>query len=180
MTDRHAALAACTLACLALALVIFIAARAPGAAAARDILVSAPAPPPTAPAPAGAAPCAAPAGDGGVSLTGACHGSVGTFACVAVTDDLYLSARRPIDTAHVLYLTVNVESYRHRPGTYAGVQAYLQLTGPAAVATWSNRGFTAFVAADGSVALGAQDLAADPGTGAAGTVTVHGTAGCPA
>jgi hypothetical protein len=178
VTDRQAAVGACALACLALALLIVIAARAPAAGAAHDILVSAPVPPAATVPDGPGAPCALAGGRGTVSFTGACRGAVGGFACVAVTDDLYLSARQPIDREHVLYVTVNVESYKHRAGEYAGVQAFLQVTGPAGVPTWSDRGFTARVGADDSVTLGTQVLTADPGTGAAGPVTMGGTARC--
>jgi hypothetical protein len=177
VTGRQTSVASCVLACVALLLLVFIGASVSAAPTKAGILVSAPSPSPTKP-PAPATSVCAPSGTGGVALSGACRGAVDTFSCISVTDDLYLSARRPMDGEHVLYLTINVESYRHHPGEYAGIQAFLQVTGPSVIPTWSNRGFTARVTSDLEVDLGQQVLAADPGTGADGTITLSGSARC--
>jgi len=88
------------------------------------------------------------------------------------------TARQPLDRDHVLYLTVNVEAYRQHPGDYVGAQAFVQLTGPISVESWSNHAFPVHVNPDHSIVLPSVDLAADPGTGSSGTVTVAGPARC--
>ena len=120
------------------------------------------------------------AGPRGLALGGACTGELASFDCIASSDDLYATGRVPLDREHILYLTINVESFPHRPGEYSGVQAVLQVTGPVTVERWSNYGVTLDVETDGSLALSMTALAADPGTGSGGTVTISGTANCTA
>ncbi len=120
-------------------------------------------------------------GTGGLQLRGGCTGTLAApFACVSAVDDLYVTGRHPLDSAHVLYVTVNIESYRQHPGDYGGAQAVLQVTGPVSVARWSNYAVNVHVNSDGSVAVPATELASDPGTGSSGTVTVSGTIRCAA
>jgi hypothetical protein len=112
-------------------------------------------------------------------LSGACSGQLrAAFGCVAAVDDLYLTGRRQLDAAHVLYLTINVESYRQHAGDYAGAQAVLQLTGPVTVERWSSYGVGVHVNPDRSVVVPSTALGADPGTGSSGTVTMSGSIGC--
>ena len=181
---RRRTVAGMVLGCIALGLVIVIAARLSAAGGrTTPVLTSGPAgsPPVMLPAPAAASCVPGPAarGTSDVQLSGACTGELtSAFGCVAIIDDLYLSGRRMLDPAHVLYLTVNVESYHQRPGDFAAAQAVLQLTGPTTVERWSNYTVALHVNADHSVRLPSVDLAADPGTGASGTVTVSGSLNC--
>ena len=181
---RRLPVAGVVLGCLALGLVILLAARlSAGGGRTTPVLTSGPAgsAPVAAPAPAaeGCVPGPAARGASDVQLSGACTGDLtSAFGCVAIIDDLYLSGRRMLDPAHVLYLTVNVESYHQRPGDFAAAQAVLQLTGPTTVERWSNYTVALHVNADHSVRLPSVDLAADPGTGASGTVAVSGSLNC--
>ncbi|HZQ59006.1 MAG TPA: hypothetical protein VFA84_13280 [Acidimicrobiales bacterium] len=123
--------------------------------------------------------CDVGAGAGGLQLRGVCAGALTEpFACVAAVDDLYLTGRHQLDTAHVLYLTLNIESYRQHAGDYAGAQAVLQVTGPATVERWSNYAVGVHVADDRSVTMPPTVLAADAGTGSSGTVTASGAIRC--
>ena len=184
--SRRGAVTAAVLACAALALAIVIVGKLSArSGAAPAVLASnaAPAVPQTQPPPAASTPaCAAGTVTGSESalwLTGACSGELtGAFGCVAAVDDLYLTGRRQMDTTHVLYLTINVESYRQHPGDYGGAQAVLQMTGPVSVERWSNYAVNVHVNADRSVRVAPAPLAPDPGTGSAGTVTMSGSIGC--
>jgi hypothetical protein len=189
VTRRHALLTA-LLGAVALTLTIMIVARLSANGGTRNsILASSPAPPPS-PAPTSPTSPASPAetctvggavstGPSHVVLDGACRGALeAAFGCISAVDDLYLTGRRQLDPTHILYLTLNVESYRQRPGNYAGAQAVLQLTGPTSVARWSDYAVGVHVNTDGSVLVPSSDLVADPGTGSAGTVTVSGLIGC--
>ncbi len=181
--SRRGALAAVVLGCVALTLAGLIVARVSSrGGTAPPVLASSP---PVAPAATAAPPvpdCAwhPPAAAGStLRMSGACRGELNApFGCVAAVDDLYLTGRQGVDAAHILYLTVNVESYRRHPGDYAGAQAVLQLTGPFSVERWSNYGVGVHVNADHSVVVPSTALAADPGTGSSGTVTISGAIGC--
>ena len=182
MSRRGAALAA-VLGCAALVLAILIVGRlSAGGGTAPPVLASSPSVVPTTAAPPPGGSCAITTAPGAVSavrLSGECTGELtDAFGCVAAVDDLYLTGRRQVDAEHVLYLTINVESYRRHPGDYAGAQAVLQLTGPVAVERWSNYGVGVHVNADRSVVVPSTQLGADPGTGASGAVAVTGSIGC--
>ena len=111
-------------------------------------------------------------------LTGSCQGHVTNgFACLAAIDDLYLSVRVPVDRERFFYLTVNVESYRG-PRIYSNVQTVAQLTGPSGVERWSGRDATVHVHADHSIQVSRAVLPAEPGTGATGSISMSGAAGC--
>jgi hypothetical protein len=99
------------------------------------------------------------------------------FACLAATDDLYLSAKVWVDPHRVFYLTVNVESFKG-PGHYNQAQLYAQLAGSAGVQRWSQRAAAVDVHADHSVRVPAAQLDAEPGTGSTGIITISGDAGC--
>ena len=180
--SRAAMATAALLAAVALVLAVLIVARASASGGTPSgILAAAPAagPPPT--VAARPALCQLPgpaAGPRAVTLAGACTGEVASFDCITASDDLYATGRVPLDPEHILYLTVNVESFPHRPGEYTGVQAVLQVTGPVTVERWSNYGVTLDVETDGSLLVPPSSLPADPGTGSSGTVTIAGTANC--
>jgi hypothetical protein len=174
---------AAVLGCTALVLAILIVGRlAARGGTPPPLLASSPATAPTTTAPAPAATCTTRTSPGAASalrLGGACTGELtDAFGCVAAVDDLYLTGRRQLDPAHVLYLTLNVESYRQHPGDYAGAQAVLQVTGPVTVERWSNYGVGVHINADRSVVVPSTELSADPGTGSSGAVTVAGSIGC--
>lgn len=149
------------------------------------LLVSPPGRVPTGPAvkPGRDGACVLPSGSGSPSnleLTGGCEGIISTsFACLAAIDDLYLSARVPVDPERYFYLTINVESFKG-PRRYGQVQIVAQLTGPAGVERWSGRDATVSVRADHAVQVAPDRLPAEPGTGATGTIQVSGSAGCAA
>jgi hypothetical protein len=190
--SRRGAVLAAVLGCVALVLGILIVGRlTTDGATAPPVLASGPsAAPPTqatgaaattVPAAGSCAMGAASGTSSAISLSGACTGELtGTFGCVAAVDDLYLTGRRQLDASHVLYLTINIESYRQHPGDYDGAQAVLQLTGPVTVERWSNYGVGVHVHADRSVTVPSTELGADPGTGSSGAVTVSGSIGCAA
>jgi hypothetical protein len=181
--SRRGALVAAVLACAVLVLVIVIIGRLSArGGTAPSVLASSPSVAPATTAAAPLASCAMSAMPGTASalrLSGACSGELtGPFGCVAAVDDLYLTGRRQLDTLHVLYVTVNVESYRQHPGDYAGAQAVLQVTGPVTVQRWSNYAVGVHVNSDRSVVVPSTALGADPGTGSTGAVTMSGSIGC--
>jgi hypothetical protein len=184
MRSRWVTISTVALGCIALALVILILGRlSASSGGTQPILSSAPASPAAPDVTAVAATRCDPGmsrhGVSNVVLRGACTGVLtDAFGCVAITDDLYLSGRRVLDPEHVLYLTVNVESYRNHPGDYQGAQTTMQVTGPVTVERWSDYAVPLHVNADRSVDVASADLVADPGTGSAGTVSVSGSLRC--
>jgi hypothetical protein len=183
---RGGAVAAAVLGAVALALAILVVGRvSAGSAKGPALLVSSPTtlPPGSSPAPQTApARCelgGSPPGPSGLRMSGACGGELTEpFGCVSAVDDLYLTGRQRVDATHILYLTVNIEKYHQRPGDYAGAQAVIQLTGPVSVDRWSDYSVGVHVNADGSVDVPTSELAADPGTGSGGTITISGSIGC--
>ena len=173
MTRRGVA-AAGVLGVVALVLAIIVVARLSARSAkGPGILVSSPAHSPASPpASTGSLATAGRCDVGGSShgpsalrMGGACGGQLTeAFGCVSAVDDLYL--------------TVNVESYHQRPGDYGGAQAVVQLTGPTTVERWSDYSVGVHVNPDGSVRVPPSDLAADPGTGSDGDITISGSIGC--
>jgi hypothetical protein len=180
--SRRVEAAATVLAVTALVLTVLIVGRVSAhGGQAPALLASSPAPHTTAILRGAALHCDAGPGHSGLVLTGACRGALAApFGCVAAVDDLYLTGRHQIDSEHVLYLTINVESYRQHPGDYGGTQAVLQVTGPVTVERWSNYTVNVHVGADRSVTVPPTPLAADAGTGSSGTVTAAGTITCEA
>jgi hypothetical protein len=184
MRSRWVTVSTVALGCVALALAILIVGRlSASSGGTQPILASTPA----SPAAPGARAVTVTSCDPGTSghgisdvvLRGACAGVLtDAFGCVAVTDDLYLSGRRVLDAEHVLYLTVNVESYRNHPGNYQGAQTAMQVTGPVTVERWSDYAVPVHVNADRSVEVASANLVADPGTGSTGTVSVSGSLRC--
>ena len=143
MTGRGAA-AAAVLGAVAVALAILVVARlSAGSGKGPGLLVSSPTTRSAGPAVSSAGSSPAPArcdlggsapGPSALRMGGACGGQLTeAFGCVSAVDDLYLTGRQRLDAAHILYLTVNVESYHQRPGDYGGAQAVVQLTGPTTV-----------------------------------------------
>jgi hypothetical protein len=187
MTRRGVA-AAGVLGVVALVLAIIVVARLSARSAkGPGILVSSPAHSPASPpASTGSLATAGHCDIGGSSpgpsalrMGGACGGQLTeAFGCVSAVDDLYLTGRQRVDATHILYLTVNVESYHQRPGDYGGAQAVVQLTGPTTVERWSDYSVGVHVNPDGSVRVPPSDLAADPGTGSDGDITISGSIGC--
>jgi hypothetical protein len=180
--SRRVEAAAAVLAVAALVLTVLIVGRVSAhGGQAPALLASSPRPRTTPTTRAAALHCDAGPGRSGLVLAGACTGAlVAPFGCVSAVDDLYLTGRHQIDEEHVLYLTVNVESYRQHPGDYGGAQAVLQVTGPVTVERWSNYTVNVHVGADRSVTLPATQLTADAGTGSSGTVTAAGVITCEA
>jgi len=121
-------------------------------------------------------------GNGGpsaVTVAGPCTGVLRlAFGCVALADDLYMTARQPLDPTRIFYLTINVETYRGPGHAYQGAQADVQLTDPVGVQRWSNRAFSVQVGADNSTRFGPVELDTELGTGASGTITIAGMASC--
>ena len=188
MTGRSAA-AAAVLGAVAVALAILVVARlSAGSGKGPGLLVSSPTTRSAGPAVSSAGSSPAPArcdlggsapGPSALRMGGACGGQLTeAFGCVSAVDDLYLTGRQRLDAAHILYLTVNVESYHQRPGDYGGAQAVVQLTGPTTVERWSDYSVGVHVNPDGSVLVPPSDLAADPGTGSDGSITISGSIGC--
>jgi hypothetical protein len=113
-----------------------------------------------------------------IRVSGACSGILtGASACVRSPELLAFSLRRSLGVRNAFYLTVVVADYVG-PGVYPESEAFAQIVGPAVSPRWTDRKVLVVIEPAGAIELGRSFLAPEPGTPAAGWITLRGQTRC--